>query len=875
MLHHRGRSKDGFGMSEMSRSTSAISDPRTERSIQPDNPRRTPTLKFFSSSATSQPKQTQDAQKAWTADYLNGLRSNRPARPSGSRPFPARKSASTPGTALEPPVRTASARSKPLCSTHQTWPDLQPVIDKSVSSLSHRRARSALPTLVDSGNGQIQELLSNTSSNDITTFTANADEVETLPEATVDVPYMERGQRWMEKQEARSLRAALEVMDARVEQRLHAAAQDEASDIVWKHQNPGAAYKNPVVPFDLKSHLRKGSHARSLSTERYASIGVRKRGITEGTRSTSDGPVNSNSSRKTSGGSRISSGSSRGGPTTIEETAEIQEKSTMERESPKKKNYLNLTFPIPPKSIFSGHRRISGPKLRKSSAEARKSLFRNPEDQIYEEPEDINSTTGPPPSAEKPLPPRPKARNLSVTFKEVNAKLEAHSNATVQPDKKFSKYEIHKNPPSQSRNPSYLRNNAPATPPKAPKTGDGAQPGDESTSTGAVEIRGSDIRAATSMKLKDRSSKLPTPTVVSDRPGRPIVSFDRNYKPREVELREDHSSISRPSSRDGSARTLPLVPVKPQLPASTTSAPMIPTISFSEPPNIRVNDMPSIPSISTPELPSISITPEIPVISFSSEDPSISAPIETSSSTRPLPSPSKTLPAPHGHRPTPHHSATAPVSSTTSHWSPATYRATAQCSACALPIAGRIVSALSQRFHPACFSCHQCGELLECVAFYPEPTPFRDARLARINARLNGVPIPENEAMHTEEDDGDSSLRFYCHLDFHEKFSPRCRSCKTPIEGEVVLACGGEWHVGHFFCAECGDPFDAKTPFVEKDGFAWCVGCHCRRFSGKCAGCRRPITETVVKALGREWHEGCFCCKVCFMLCPMKVVMGG
>jgi hypothetical protein len=21
----------------------------------------------------------------------------------------------------------------------------------------------------------------------------------------------------------------------------------------------------------------------------------------------------------------------------------------------------------------------------------------------------------------------------------------------------------------------------------------------------------------------------------------------------------------------------------------------------------------------------------------------------------------------------------------------------------------------------------------------------------------------------------------------------------------VVVACGAEWHVGHFFCAECGD----------------------------------------------------------------------
>lgn len=60
----------------------------------------------------------------------------------------------------------------------------------------------------------------------------------------------------------------------------------------------------------------------------------------------------------------------------------------------------------------------------------------------------------------------------------------------------------------------------------------------------------------------------------------------------------------------------------------------------------------------------------------------------------------------------------------------------------------------------------------------------------------------------TEEEDGDEGLRFYCHLDYHEFFSPRCKSCKTPIEGEVVVACGAEWHVGHFFCAQCGDVSD-------------------------------------------------------------------
>jgi hypothetical protein len=57
-------------------------------------------------------------------------------------------------------------------------------------------------------------------------------------------------------------------------------------------------------------------------------------------------------------------------------------------------------------------------------------------------------------------------------------------------------------------------------------------------------------------------------------------------------------------------------------------------------------------------------------------------------------------------------------------------------------------------------------------------------------------------------------------------------------------------------------PFNAKTPFVEKDGYAWCVNCHTHRFSTKCKKCRKPVVDTVVNALGAEWHEECFCCTV-------------
>lgn len=439
-----------------------------------------------------------------------------------------------------------------------------------------------------------------------------------------------------------------------------------------------------------------------------------------------------------------------------------------------------------------------------------------------------------------PVPLKTKTRNAS-------SKVATASQPSYRPrvnsreDKtKFFRSEIHKNSPSQSRNPSYTKNAYSASSPSDKVILAESQMNQPLIKDG-LEIRSDDIKAATSMRMKDRSQKLPSPTVVSDRPGRPIVSFERGWRPKDSSKQEDPSPDP-PSSVLSSMR------FKPHMPKSTASAPIVPTINI---PSIQVDEA---PHDDTTSIPTISVS-DTPVLVISApENPPV---------TRPLPNPVKSRNG-LADRPLPHHSATTPVHSSKLHWTPSSRRATAQCAACALPIEGRIVSAASQRFHPHCFTCHHCAEPLECVAFYPETDSARAARLARIDARMEaGVQaLPDEKDGETAADDGDSSLRFYCHLDYHELFSPRCRSCKTPIETEVVLACGGSWHVGHFFCAECGDPFDAKTPFVEKNGYAWCVGCHAGKFSGKCKGCKKPVVDGGVSALGAEWHVECFCCVV-------------
>ncbi|EKG19154.1 Zinc finger LIM-type protein [Macrophomina phaseolina MS6] len=686
--------------------------------------------------------------------------------------------------------------------------------------------------------------------------------------------YRESGYRWMERQEAASLRKALEDMDAVDEHKIFKAAQDEAAELVWKHQNPNAAFRNPDAPYEYTAHLKKGSHARAQSY---------------------DAP-----SPQSSASGRNSGLSSRGSSTS---SVKVHDFAIADKDSqPKSKKEVNVQtssktespMQSPTKShvafdIPHSRRRSSGSKRKPSG-----SLFQNPNDKIYEEPEETTPTQ---PAEQKPTPTSPSKLPIHTRrnpFSRIQFGRDNLTRSSTDPQAstikgRFDRFEIHRNPPSQSRNPAYTSNeNAPVTPtqPDSPAADSPVQ--SPVKMKDGKEIRADDIRAATSMRLKDRSAKLPTPSMVSDSPGRPIVSFQKDYKPKEIELKEEQSKFS-PEVKTSEPSTHPKS--YPPSPPKTSSVPVVPDINMpdepfgkkrqnpaqppipvisvpDEPPRARpqssakppiptisVGDGPSIPTINVPDAPSISVSSA--PSSSTRPLPTINAP--TSDSARPLPDPKSASKG----RPFPRKANAVPNSLPQGHWTPSGgVKSSALCEACALPIAGRIVSAAGARFHPECFRCYHCGEALECVAFYPEPQGKREERVSRIHRRRNGEDVEIIDGA-TEDDDGDEGLRFYCHLDYHEFFSPRCKSCKTPIEGEVIVACGSEWHVGHFFCAECGDPFDSSTPFVEKDGYAWCVNCHTNRYSTKCKKCRKPVTETVLKALGFEWHPNCFVCTEC------------
>ena len=803
------------------------------------------------------------------AAYLADLRTNRTSRPAGARPPPvSMHDALGLSVSGRSSIRAPSPSAPPMPQHHhhhRTHSDTvtgplnasRPSIAPSVSS-RHSTATRGKDYYPDH---PVQPLKPS----------------EVVPSST----YIERGQRWMEKEEAFSLRQAMDDMDLKDQpiqgkeggdesdddKRLYNAALDEAAELVWKHQNPGKV-PQPGAPYRYRPHLRKDSyaHARTASVGMYGSD-VAPTGLARDplSRSVSGSSSEGDSSGQMSG--RPSFASSRQASSTEQQAGVAQTPSAPSRHF---KPYGDI--PAGPRSALGGRSRSR--QKRNMSNEAQRPFTG---DQIWEEPD--SETSGQPQTsalddAVNPLRARPKEPLNRPQFAPRVAAGSKTSASPPSPQKPVSTSEIHRNPPSQSRNPQYTTNLRGTAPP---------EPREDVPRKHGMEVRGDDIRQATSMKMKDRSAKLPTPSAVSDSPGRPIVSFNKEWKPQE-EATDDKSEESR-SGRGRINHPACLIPggLRQQQPRQQAQA--IPSISVTDdftappspsqspsrrpqptPPTIQV-DGPPVPVIavsdsSSASPPSIVIEPDGADQGFSI--PVIVTPDDSSSGTsggsrRPLPTPQagasriRQAARPRGHW----SAASRPVGS----------RATARCHECGDFIEGRFVSlaGTSERFHPHCFACYACGTSLEALEISPEPDDHRAARLDRIARRAAGEVLPDQPGQ-TMAEDGDERMRFFCHLDWHELYAPRCKHCKTPIMGEHVVALGSHWHFGHFFCAECGDPFQKGMTHIEKDGYAWCVSCQTKRTerrAPKCRKCKTAVIGQYIRALGGEWHDECFRCATC------------
>ncbi|XP_052460480.1 leupaxin [Carassius gibelio] len=148
------------------------------------------------------------------------------------------------------------------------------------------------------------------------------------------------------------------------------------------------------------------------------------------------------------------------------------------------------------------------------------------------------------------------------------------------------------------------------------------------------------------------------------------------------------------------------------------------------------------------------------------------------------------------------------------------------CASCGKCIAGKMITALGQVWHPEHFVCTACREELSTCGFFER----------------DGKP--------------------YCEKDYQNLFSPRCAYCKGPIILNILTAMDQTWHPEHFFCSHCGDLF-GPDGFLERDGKPYCSRDFYRLFAPKCSGCGEPVKENYLTAANGTWHPDCFVCADC------------
>ncbi|XP_014235312.1 prickle planar cell polarity protein 3-A isoform X3 [Trichogramma pretiosum] len=157
----------------------------------------------------------------------------------------------------------------------------------------------------------------------------------------------------------------------------------------------------------------------------------------------------------------------------------------------------------------------------------------------------------------------------------------------------------------------------------------------------------------------------------------------------------------------------------------------------------------------------------------------------------------------------------------------------ASCGTCNEPLKYKSLSVsaskVGQLYHPKCFKCIQCKELLVDLAY----------------------------CVH---DDG-----LYCERHYAEQLKPRCAACDELIfSGEYTKAMNKDWHSGHFCCWQCDESLTGQR-YVLRDEHPYCIKCYESVFANNCEECHKiiGIDSKDLSYKDKHWHEACFLCSRC------------
>ncbi|GMR48882.1 hypothetical protein PMAYCL1PPCAC_19077 [Pristionchus mayeri] len=162
------------------------------------------------------------------------------------------------------------------------------------------------------------------------------------------------------------------------------------------------------------------------------------------------------------------------------------------------------------------------------------------------------------------------------------------------------------------------------------------------------------------------------------------------------------------------------------------------------------------------------------------------------------------------------------------------YDRTPNCAQCTQPLQEDSVGVWAERvrawYHPACFVCHSCRELLVDLVYF------------KYNSSI------------------------YCGRHHAEELIPRCTRCDELIFSNecVETSDGHSYHMDHFKCSRCECNLAEQRYSRMPNGQYVCGSCS---KLPSCSGCNQPIStnETTINQGELQWHATprCFRCGVC------------
>ncbi|XP_018414043.1 PREDICTED: testin isoform X1 [Nanorana parkeri] len=134
-------------------------------------------------------------------------------------------------------------------------------------------------------------------------------------------------------------------------------------------------------------------------------------------------------------------------------------------------------------------------------------------------------------------------------------------------------------------------------------------------------------------------------------------------------------------------------------------------------------------------------------------------------------------------------------------------------------------------WHPSCFVCNTCNELLVDMIYF-----WKKGKL-------------------------------YCGRHYCDSEKPRCGGCDELIfSNEYTQAEGQNWHLKHFCCFDC-DCVLAGEIYVMVNDKPVCKTCYVKNHAVTCQGCHNAVDPEVqrVSYSGFHWHATaeCFLCSCC------------